>query len=228
MEYQGESRQRGVALLITLIALAILTVLGLAITTTGRIAFMISENEEEAIEAGYIAEAGLNHARELIIAMSISDYTSLLTGGSVDNTGCTADELDSAATDPIPQAGYNFGGGSYVVSGVRRRRCDSDTDADSNGSVRVLSVGTGADGATASVELLLGTEDLPAVLVDGNLRIGSATKIMGAGGSVHTNGNIHLNGSDACAQLHFSTSGSIEDPPPREIRERLATRAAAA
>ena len=32
---------------------------------------------------------------------------------------------------------------------------------------------------------------------------------------MHTNGNIHLNGSDACAQLHFSTSGSIQAPPAK-------------
>ncbi len=69
----GDSKDRGVALLTTLIAIAILTVLGLALTTTGRISFMISENEADAIEAGYIAEAGLNHARELVIALNTTD-----------------------------------------------------------------------------------------------------------------------------------------------------------
>ncbi len=208
MGYQAESRQRGVALLMTMIALAILTVLGLAISTTGRIAFMINENEEEAIEAGYIAEAGLNHARELIIDMNTADYTTLLQSGA-DDTGCTGDELSAVADDPIPSAGYDFGGGSYVVSVCDDDDGDDDTDADSNGSVRVQSVGTGADGASATVELMLGTEDLPGFLVDGNLRINGNPTINGAGGSVHSNGDLMLVGNP-CAQLHFSTGNLVD------------------
>ncbi len=66
MKRQRSSRQRGIALLITMIALVVLTILGLGLTTTGRIARMISDNHGEAIEANNIAESGLTHARELI------------------------------------------------------------------------------------------------------------------------------------------------------------------
>ena len=215
MKRQRNSRQRGIALLITMIALVVLTILGLGLTTTGRISRMISDNHGEAIEANNIAEEGLTHARELIAAYASSPasvlYTSILQMG--DGTGCTADELSTAVTDPIPSNGYAFGGGSYVVSICDDADGDNDTNADSNSSVLVVSVGTGSDGATATVEFMLGFSDLPAVLVDGSLRINSATKVMGAGGMVHSNGNLHLNGSDACAQLHFTTSGTIYDPP---------------
>ena len=212
MRRYPDSKERGVALLTTLIAIAILTVLGLALTTNGRIAFMISGNEADAIEAGYIAEAGLNHARELIVALNTTDYTSLLTSG--DGTACNGDEFSTQATDPIAAAGEAFGNGQYAVSVCDDSSDgDGDTNADSNGVVRVVSLGTGSDNATATLELTLGTQDLPAVLVDGNLRLNSATTIMGTGGSVHSNGNLHLNGSGACAQLYFSTSGTIEDDP---------------
>ena len=210
---RGTQKERGIGLLMTLIAIAILTILGLALTTTGRIAFMISGNAEEATRAGYLAESGLTHGRELVRALNTNDYTALLQAG--DGTGCNGDEL-SAVANPIPLAGINYGGGTYVVS-VCDDPADGDGDpnADSNGTVRVVSVGTRPDGGSATLELTLGTQDLPAVLVNGNLRINAATKIMGGGGAVHTNGNIHLNGSDACAQLHFSTSGSIQDPPAK-------------
>ena len=212
MRRYPDSKERGVALLTTLIAIAILTVLGLALTTNGRIAFMIGGNEADAIEAGYIAEAGLNHARELIVALNTTDYTSLLTSG--DGTACNGDEFSTQATDPIAAAGEAFGNGQYTVSVCDDSSDgDGDTNADSNGVVRVVSLGTGSDNATATLELTLGTQDLPAVLVDGNLRLNSATTIMGTGGSVHSNGNLDLNGSDACAQLYFSTSGTIEDDP---------------
>ena len=204
----GDSKDRGVALLTTLIAIAILTVLGLALTTTGRISFMISENEADAIEAGYIAEAGLNHARELIINLNTTAYTTLLTSG--DGTACNGDELSTVATDPIAGAGRDFGNGQYTVS-----ICDDsgdgdgDTNADSNGVVRLVSVGTGSDNATATLELTLGTQDLPGFLVDGNLRINGNPTINGAGGSVHSNGNLQLVGNP-CANLHFSTDNLLD------------------
>ena len=156
MKKQRNSRQRGIALLITMIALVVLTILGLGLTTTGRISRMISGNHGEAIEANNIAESGLTHARELIAAYASSpasvshlgsEYTSILQMG--DGTGCTADELSTAVTDPIPSNGYAFGGGSYVVSICDDADGDNDTNADSNSSVLVVSVGTGSDGATA-------------------------------------------------------------------------------
>ena len=212
MNEHRNPQEHGVALLITMIALGMLTILGLSLTTTGRISFMISNNERDALEASYIAESGLTHTRSLIVALD-TDYTSLLQLGN--GTGCTGDELSTAASDPIPAAGYSFGGATYVVSICDDDDGDSDLNADSNGTVRVVSVGTTLDGASATVEHILGTQDLPAILVNGNLRINGNLKIMGSGGAVHSNSNIHLNGSGACAQLHFSTSASIVNPPPQ-------------
>ena len=118
------------------------------------------------------------------------------------------DGVEDLIADP-----ENFGSGQYTVSVCDDDDGDSDTNADANGVVRVVSVGTGSDNATATLELTLGTQDLPAVLVNGNLRINSATTIMGEGGAVHSNGNLELGGSDACAQLYFSTSGTIGASP---------------
>ena len=208
MRRYPDSKERGVALLTTLIAIAILTVLGLALTTNGRIAFMIGGNEADAIEAGYIAEAGLNHARELIVALNTTDYTSLLTSG--DGTACNGDEFSTQATDPIAAAGEAFGNGQYTVSVCDDSSDgDGDTNADSNGVVRVVSVGAGSDNATATLELTLGTEDLPGFLVDGNLRINGNPEINGIGGSVHSNGSLQLTGNP-CAQLHFSTGNLVD------------------
>ena len=201
----------GIALLTSLIAIATLTILGLGMITTGRISLMISGNGIESVEAGYLAESGSTHARALIVPMG-SDFTTLLQLG--DGTGCTGDELSTATPNPIPSSGYTLGAGSYVVSICDDNDGDSDPSADSNGVIRVISVGTGPTGGTATIELTLGTSDVPAILVDGNLRINAGTTVTGTAGAVHSNGDLHLNGSSACAQMHFSTAGSIVSPPP--------------
>ena len=158
------------------------------------------------LEASYIAESGLTHARELILALN-TDYTALLQAAG--GTACDGDELSAVATDPITAAGHAFGGGQYVVSVCDDNDGDADTNADSNSVVHVVSVGTGPAGATVTLDLTLGTQDLPGFLVDGNLRINGNPTINGVGGSVHSNGNLLLNGTP-CAQLHFGAGNLVD------------------
>ena len=58
--------ERGVALLTSILALTLITVLGLALTTIGFVAVTAANNERQATQAFYAAESGLVHAKVLI------------------------------------------------------------------------------------------------------------------------------------------------------------------
>ncbi|MBI4482412.1 MAG: hypothetical protein HY652_05925 [Acidobacteria bacterium] len=58
--------ERGVALLVALIALALLSLLGLSLSFSGMTEVTISDNYESNVTASLLAEAGLNVARELL------------------------------------------------------------------------------------------------------------------------------------------------------------------
>ena len=63
---ERSAQQEGVALLITLLALALLSLLGLYLTLNANTELQISDNYETQIQASYAALAGLNHARAVI------------------------------------------------------------------------------------------------------------------------------------------------------------------
>ena len=57
--------ERGVALITSLLALGLISLLGLALTGTGIEAVTITTNTQQATEVLYIADAGIEHARAL-------------------------------------------------------------------------------------------------------------------------------------------------------------------
>jgi hypothetical protein len=59
--------------------------------------------------------------------------------------------------------------------------------------------------------MIVSNTNLPAVLVEGNLRISGNPEIIGTSGSAHTNGTLDFDGTP-CAAQYFSSSGSIIDP----------------
>jgi Tfp pilus assembly protein PilX len=58
--------QKGIALILALLVLSFLTILGTALLTTATIDIWISDNYKNATQSLYAAEAGIDHARELI------------------------------------------------------------------------------------------------------------------------------------------------------------------
>jgi hypothetical protein len=65
--------ESGFALLLTLIALSLLSLLGLFMTFNSNTGVKISDNYETQIQATYAALAGLNHARALIRGIALDD-----------------------------------------------------------------------------------------------------------------------------------------------------------
>lgn len=219
--------ERGVALVFVLIMLGVMTMLGLGITGIGMVATTVTVNAGETANAVAIADAGIAHARRLIMWTEWPTLNAFLQNGA--GAACDGDELadapntavppgyPAAAGDFIPQAGLAFGGGSYQVfvcddhvtdfdpvSG----NLDVDPNSDVNRRILVRSVGVGANGATATVERVFGSEDVPAVIVNGNLLVTGNPTVMGAAGAIHANGDLAVAGNP-CAQQYFSAVGSV-------------------
>ena len=153
--------------------------------------------------------------------------TTLLQAGN--GTACDGDEFSGDPDAPITsiQAGGHLfpPGGRYEVkvcdddeSGLNPP--DFDTNTDTNGRVRVVSKGYGQDGAEAVLEMLVGSADVPAISVDGDLRISGAPTITGENGIAHANGDLELLG-DVSAEQFFGAAGTVTvvgtpstGPPP--------------
>lgn len=92
--------QRGVALILALMVLAFLTVLGGALLTTSTIDIRISDNFKTGVQSLYVAEAGIDQARELL-RVSPSSSTQLLTAAAgADGVLSTSDDLPLIPSAP--------------------------------------------------------------------------------------------------------------------------------
>jgi hypothetical protein len=218
--------EQGVALVFVLIMLSVMTMIGLGITGIGMVATTVTVNAGETAGALAIADAGLSHARRLILWQEWTSLNVFLTNAG--GAACDGDELSAVpagaaagypalASDLIPAAGVAFGGGTYQVFvcddhvtdiNPTTGALDMDPNNDANRRILVRSVGVGANGATSTVEQMFGTADLPAVIVNGNVLATGNPSFMGAAGAIHSNGSMDLAGNP-CAQQYYSSTGNI-------------------
>lgn len=217
--------EQGVALVFVLIMLSVMTMIGLGITGIGMVATTVTVNAGETAGALAIADAGIAHARRLIMWQEWPSPNVFLQ--NVGGVACDGDELSavppgapagypSLAADLIPQAGVAFGGGTYQVFVCDDHvtdvdpttfALDVDPNTDVNRRIIVRSIGTGANGATATVEQIFGSGDIPAVLINGNVLAQGNTSFTGAGGAVHGNGNVAVAGN-TCAGYYSAVGGT--------------------
>src|SRR5688572_6125540 len=184
------SDQRGAALVIAILALLIIGVLAVAFMSTGATSQEISQNSHEQTEAFFIAEAGLTHGTRMVLPANPSTYDSIL-----------QNQL-AGLTDPV-----NFGAGDYRVTVLNDTAeiASAPTD-DTNKRIIVRSVGTGADGATVTMEALVAAGVAHALLVNAPLLISGDMKLLGTGGSMHANGQLTISGNPCVAGTATSSS----------------------
>lgn len=215
----------GAALIFTIVGLAMITVMGLAISGLGMASVTMSTLEDETREALAVADAGIEHGKKLLLWAELQSMTEFLQNG--DGNGCSWDELAAApgpplpagyptnAADFIPAAGRPFGRGTYFValcdnhteeSALPTPDVDPNTDVD--GRVLLRSVGVMAGGARAGVELTLAAQPLPAIVVNGHLRLSGNPTVTGPAGAVHANGTLELSGNP-CTHEYYSSSGQV-------------------
>lgn len=214
---KSRSAESGAAIITSIMALLLVTLLGFAMVSVGLTAMNVSNNDRQQTEAFYIAEAGLTHATNLVKSAGSAQFTNILKAG--DLTANTGDELSTqpSANTPIPKAGLTFGRGRYTVR-VSDDAADTDgndtaaeRNTDTNARLVITSTGVGRDGATATIEAIIGVSGgLPALLINGKLRINGNLQTNGSNGAVHANDTLDFDGNP-CASQYFSSSTNIID-----------------
>ena len=96
--------ERGVSMIFTLLSLAMVTVLGLGLTSVAMSTVSQAVAESETTEALAIADAGIEHGKQLVLWQDWQSLNVFLQRG--DGTGCNYDELAGTPINiPLP-AGY--------------------------------------------------------------------------------------------------------------------------
>lgn len=196
MKSKRVANDRGLILPLALMAFVILGALAAAILSIGGSEAQIASNHLRAVQAGFLAEAGLEHGFNTL-------YNSTQTPPNL-VTGAIA-TLQNLVTNPSLS-----GAGSYTVQ----------YQAAGDYTVRVVSTGASAIGGSQAIRrAVMSTffRSNDAILTDGSLTVGGSTDVLATGGTcgnVHANGNLNLNGShviisgNATATGTYTTSGN--------------------
>ncbi len=155
--------QKGLVLPIALVFLVVLGVMGAAAVMMTRTDIKISGNYKNSETAFYVAEAGIEHAREALrklnedsgIKNSFSDELAGVTGSNEVLDGYTS------GTDDEPLlSGITLGNGFYTVYLTNDSVDGSLNLTDSNQTVTLTSVATSPNGSQATIESTVKTFDL--------------------------------------------------------------------
>lgn len=187
---------RGLVLPLTLMALVVLGALATALLSVGGSEVQIATNHLRAIQAGFLAEAGLEHA-----------FNTLRTTSS-NLVSVASTTLATSALQTIIDTAPLGGAGNYTVQ----------HQAAGDYTVRVVSTGTTAIGGTQAIRrAIMSTffHSNNAILTDGSLTVGGSTDVLATGGTcgnVHTNQNLDFNGSNVTINGSATASGTYPDP----------------
>ena len=232
-EQQGE---RGAALIAVLLLLMMLSGLSAALVVNGQTETLISRNERAGTQAEVAAEAGLNHAVELVTTY-IADWSAnghdsvdaaidALLVGPDGLSGTVATDADNgslgarAGIDAAEQIA--LGAQVAIAAGVDAQYeafvMDDDATApdepggsaydDENGKIIIRATGYATDDSKVVLEGTLSELLMGAVVINGDLDIGGSAAITGSGGGVHTNGDLIIHGSGSTVTGTITASGS--------------------
>ncbi|MDD5558819.1 hypothetical protein [Candidatus Methylomirabilis sp.] len=190
MKYKRLGDDRGLILPLVLMAFVVLAALAAAILSIGGSEAQIASNLLRAIQARFLAEAGLEHAFNTL-RTTPSDMT---------NANATLQNII-----PATQLG---GAGSYTVQYQKA----------GDYTVRVVSTGASAIGGSQAIRrAVMSTffRSNDAILTDGSMTIGGSTDVLATGGTcgnVHANGNLTLNGGHVEINGNATASGTYSNP----------------
>jgi hypothetical protein len=217
--------ERGVALIMVLLLLAVMSALATGMTVNGHTEITLANNEVYYAGARAAAEAGMNRAAELI--ENDSTTANLLTGaagrfvavwgagpytlGQYTYTAGVFDDDDDSLydtpLDPTQDAAMNENGNPAL---------------DQNGRLVLRIVGFGPSGTTVRLGRIIQVDVEnnpavwgapvvinPAILVDGSLTVSGNIDVMGSQGSIHANGNLALNGNTMFISENATASGGF-------------------
>ena len=122
--------ERGVALVIALLAMMLMTALGMALMLTSQTETMIGSNFRDSVEASYVADAGVERVMQDVL--SIPDWNTILSSPDGIRSSVTSGFIDGASlsSTPLPD-----GRTINLISATNMINCNKITtcsDADMN------------------------------------------------------------------------------------------------
>ena len=227
-------RERGSALIGVLLLLMRMSALVATLGVSGRTETLVARNHQSGAQAQAAAEAGLNHAVQVIVA-NIAQWQSngfanvdaaldalLANGGSLE----TVVGWGVAIGTRIPIAGPN--GVEYeavimdeddVARGADATQILGDGDAtnnedgnalnDANRTLVLQATGYARDNTAVTLEALVAPVPLPAIASNGDFTVdGGSLTVSGLEGDVHANGDLIITGNPTISG-DGSASGSL-------------------
>lgn len=165
--------ERGIVLVISLLILALLMGAGVGAIVSMQTDLKTSGNLKTGTQAFYIADAGINHARQKLQDSS-PNFNSVFT----------------AANGTVIVSNNSFNNGTYTVT---RQGSVSNPSR-----IKALSVGTAPNNAQVQIEVWYrkdGGRPPKAVMTNGDLEISGDPNIMGTCGGAHTNEDMQISGN---------------------------------
>jgi hypothetical protein len=228
------SSESGIALITVLLAMALLTVIGAALTAIGIVEFRTAINHRSATRALLLADAGANHALALMRG-PLSDFTySEIVRGDDGAPGSGDDGVLSgfglAAFDEVPDTGVVLGDGRYYVTLANDSMDPSgDSYIDSNHRLVGTCRGETRDGGVAEVGIVLAAPSFRAIVSNGDLTLPGNPDVLGPCAGVHANGVLSVSGhptvdGKATASGDIVLNGTIYDAAGGIVIPQLAGR----
>ncbi|UCC74730.1 MAG: hypothetical protein JSV86_09320 [Gemmatimonadota bacterium] len=231
MWFKLRSNESGMALLAVLLAMALLTAIGAALTAVGIVEFRAAKNHRSASRALLLADAGATHALALMRGpLSGYTYSEVLVGS--DGIPDTEDDgvftgFELAGDEALPDTGIMLGEGRYYVRIVNDDGDPSgDPYSDTNNRFVALCRGELPDGGAAEVRVMLAAPSFPAIATNGTLYLPGNPGIVGGCAGVHANRIMTVSGHPTVAGdvtyyedavvsgTIYGTSGEEKEPKP--------------
>jgi hypothetical protein len=193
------SSESGIALLAVLLAMTLLTAIGVAISAVGIVELRSSINHRSATRALLLADAGATHAQALLRGpLAARTYSEVLLGD--DGVGNTPDDgvymgFGLPVTEQIPDTGVMLEDGRYFVTMVNDAADPSGSPyRDTNWRFVAVCQGTTLDGGEAEVRVLMAAPNYPAVATRGDLYLLGNAGVLGPCAGVHANQVLDVDG----------------------------------
>lgn len=225
---RGRAGERGAALVGVVLLLLMMSALAAALGVSGHTETLVARNHQTLAHARMTAEAALNRAAQVTI-----NYLRTIDPA---NIPATLDSLlvSTAALTPVsfgmpmpltgaadPNAEYEVylmdeddpDRGVVVTAIAGDDGEDGSELTDNNNTLIIRAVGYASNNASVVLEALLAPVELGAIVTDGDLTIsGNVTVTGGTEASVHSNGDLTIDGGSASVSGGISASGEYTGP----------------
>ena len=126
--------ERGVALIIALLAMMLMTALGMALMLVSETETLIGANYRDSVEGSYVADAGIERVMQDVL--SIPDWNTILASPDNIRAGVTSGFIDDTVTPTLADGRtINLVSATNMINCNKTTSC-SDTDMDANDGER--------------------------------------------------------------------------------------------